>query len=79
MAVAFGRRTVLVAGAAIGLAGAAAILAFRATHERARTADDVTADYVDGRLVVVDGWIMSATEADGVPEGAGPREVVAVP
>ena len=61
------RRTLLIAGAALGLGGAAAVVAFRREQASTRRAGEIRADYLAGRVTIVGGWIMSHTEAATLP------------
>jgi hypothetical protein len=72
--VAIGRRTFIAGASAIGI-GVLVLLDYRSSNPAApgdvdglvrdyqKYLDDVAEDYRAGRLIVVDGWIVSASEA----------------
>lgn len=58
------RRTVLMLSTAAGAAAAVAILTVRSQMQSAAQREAAERDYLAGRLAVVDGWIVAASEAE---------------
>ena len=66
-----GRRVLLIGALVVGVGGGAAIITFRRWLEDSQRLQEVSADYLSGRVVVVAGWIMSDTEASQLGDSSG--------
>jgi hypothetical protein len=66
---AIGRRALLIGSLVLGVAASAGIVLTRSSQRRQQRIADARADYLAGRVQIVEGWIVSDSEA----AEAGPR------